>query len=551
MNNVDVLLVLPPVYQTGRTSDYNPKEPMGLMYIASYLRKSGITVEIMDADILAMTVRQTIRAVSKSRARIIGFSVMQRALPSFREIARGIRRRGCGAHICCGGFAATLSAERILRRVPEVDSVVLGEGEEIFARLASNVLAGEEWKGIPGVAYMDGGCYVTPKAAEKPQIDSLAWPSRDILPICLDKTNYATLVASRGCYGNCTFCSNKTFERAMTGPKWRGRDAADIADEICHLREVYGVNVFKFNDPNMFGPGPGGREHVSRMCREIISRGISDIHMMGFCRSNDIDENIAFLMRRAGFERILIGIESSSPYALKEFRKGETIDVIRKSMTILQRAEISIVPGFMIFNPYTTLDSLEADVGFLDESGLMPILAKSLRLFDGTPIQHMMAAEGRLVERDPFEGYHEYTVDRDVAAAYMALKTVSVDWVERLKKAYQDSLWRIKKAPSFTARKKFDSLNRQMFLIEKDMLMKAISWIRSGFRTQDMSAYFGRVLGQLDGIERFIRSEDRLADTRKSVLAGSSAADMSERIAWIIAGRKYETFPEKYRWHDD
>lgn len=551
MNNVDVLLVLPPMYQTGRTPDHNPKEPMGLMYIASYLRKAGITVEIMDADILAMTVRQTIHAVSKSCARIIGFSVMQRALPSFREIARGIRQRGCGAHICCGGFAATLSAEHILRRVPEVDSVVLGEGEEIFARLASNVLAGEEWRGIPGVAYMDGECYVIPKTAEKPQIDSLAWPSRDILPICFDKTNYATLVASRGCYGNCTFCSNKTFERASAGPKWRGRDAVDIADEICHLREVYGVSVFKLNDPNMFGPGSGGREHVSRMCREIISRGISDIHMMGFCRSNDIDEDIAFLMRRAGFERILIGIESSSPYALKEFRKGETIDVIRKSMTILRRAEISIVPGFMIFNPYTTLDSLEDDLGFLEESGLRPILAKSLRIFDGTPIQHMMAAEGRLVERDPFEGYHEYTVDRDVAAAYMALKTVSVDWVGRLKKSYQDSLWRIKKAPSFAARKKFDSLNKQMFLIERDMLMKAISWIRGGFRTQDMSAYFGRVLGQLDGIERFIRSEDRLADARKPVLAGSSAADMSERIACIIAGRKYETFPEKYRWHDD
>lgn len=34
MNELDALLILPPMYQTGRIPDYNPKEPMGLMYIS-------------------------------------------------------------------------------------------------------------------------------------------------------------------------------------------------------------------------------------------------------------------------------------------------------------------------------------------------------------------------------------------------------------------------------------------------------------------------------------------------------------------------------------
>ena len=55
LNSPDILLVLPPLYQSGREPDYNPKEPMGLMYLAARLRKEGKTVEIFDADIEART----------------------------------------------------------------------------------------------------------------------------------------------------------------------------------------------------------------------------------------------------------------------------------------------------------------------------------------------------------------------------------------------------------------------------------------------------------------------------------------------------------------
>jgi len=60
MNKLDALLVLPPMYQTGRIPDYNPKEPMGLMYIAATLRRNGYSIEILDADILALTLEETV-----------------------------------------------------------------------------------------------------------------------------------------------------------------------------------------------------------------------------------------------------------------------------------------------------------------------------------------------------------------------------------------------------------------------------------------------------------------------------------------------------------
>ena len=65
MNELDALLILPPMYQSGRIPDYNPKEPMGLMYIGATLRRAGHSVEILDADILALTLEETVAEIMK------------------------------------------------------------------------------------------------------------------------------------------------------------------------------------------------------------------------------------------------------------------------------------------------------------------------------------------------------------------------------------------------------------------------------------------------------------------------------------------------------
>jgi len=87
MNELDALLILPPMYQSGRIPDYNPKEPMGLMYIDATLRRNGHSAEILDADIMALTIDETVAEIVKRPAKVIGFSVMQRALPSVKLLA--------------------------------------------------------------------------------------------------------------------------------------------------------------------------------------------------------------------------------------------------------------------------------------------------------------------------------------------------------------------------------------------------------------------------------------------------------------------------------
>ncbi len=550
MNELDALLVLPPMYQSGRIPDYNPKEPMGLMYIAATLRRNSHSVEILDADILALTLEETVAEIMRRPAKVIGFSVMQRALPSVKLLVEKLRSRGVTTHICCGGFTATLSAKHILERIPGINSIVLSEGEITFSNLVQAIKESIDWDHFPGMAFRQSGKVVVNQPTTKPDIDTLPWPSRDLLPVCFEKTNYATILASRGCYGICTFCSNQAFERTSIGSNWRGRNPVDVVDEMEELKRTHGVRVFKFNDPNLFGPGLNGRQHMIDICNEIIARNLDDLHLMGFCRSNDIDLELAQLMNRAGFERVLIGIESANPAVLRLFRKGESLQTIRQSVEVLRQVGIDIVPGFMIFNPYTTVETLEVDLDFLETYGFMPTLSKSLRIFDGTPLQEIMVSEGRLVWRSPLEGYHEYLVDPVIASIYMALKTISIEWIDLLRKTYQGEIWGIKKAPAFNQRMNFDALSKLVFVLEKETLRSLLFWVKSGFNYQDIVTQITRIKDQLARAEQHIVSASGLAEPTLNVQS-FSVTDLAGRIHSILVNKVFRTFPEQYRWRDD
>ena len=550
MNKLDALLVLPPMYQSGRIPDYNPKEPMGLMYVAATLRRNGHSAEILNADILALTLEETVAEIMKRPAKVIGFSVMQRALPSVKLLAEKLRSKGVTAHVCCGGFTATLSARHILEQILAIDSIILGEGEATFSNLVQAIKESSDWEHFPGMAFRQSGKVVVNQPTTKPDIDTLPWPSRDLLPVCFEKTNYATILASRGCYGICTFCSNQAFERTSIGSNWRGRNSVDVVDEMEELKRTHGVRVFKFNEPNLFGPGLNGRQHMIDICNEIIARNLDDLHLMGFCRSNDIDLELAQLMNRAGFERVLIGIESANPAVLKLFRKGESLQTIRQSIEILRHVGIDIVPGFMIFNPYTTVETLEVDLDFLETYGFMPTLSKSLRIFDGTPLQEIMVSEGRLVWRSPLEGYHEYLVDPVIASIYMALKTISIEWIDLLRKTYQEEIWGIKKAPAFNQRINFDALSKLVFVLEKETLRLSLSWVKSGFNYQDIVTQITRLKDRLARAEQHIVSASGLAEPTLNVQS-FSVTDLAGRIHSILVNKIFRTFPEQYRWRDD
>ena len=104
----------------------------------------------------------------------------------------------------------------------DLDAVVLGEGEETAVALSRALEAGIPVDPITGIAYKSGGplpvVNVNPRRARIADLDAIAWPAWDLMPIQaymdrqlgfgVSRGRSGPMLASRGCPYRCTFCSN-------------------------------------------------------------------------------------------------------------------------------------------------------------------------------------------------------------------------------------------------------------------------------------------------------------------------------------------------------
>lgn len=506
---MEILLVLPNVFLGNRIGDHESKEPLGLLYLTSVLRNEGYQVSVLQADFYGLSVEQTAKIIQFHNPSVVGFSVTQRASVAALKIIDLLRKGGFTGHITTGGYLPTLCTEELLSYTNGIDSVVMGEGEITFLELVRCLDCGKDWQKIQGIAYKDNNEVIInePRPAIE-DLDSIPFPARDLLSDAFNRMEYATLISSRGCYGNCTFCSQNTFKRRNPGKRWRGRSPKNVVDEIEMLQTDYGIHTFKFDDDNIFGPGELGRQRIIGICEEIIKRKLK-VNLMAYCRINDVNRETMLLMKEAGFERLLIGVESSIPSTLKKYKKGIAPRQIKEAFKQLTDLEFSVIPGFMMFNPYSNIDDLEKELYFLDSlQGYGVSISKTLKVHDGTPMKESLLKEGRLKLVPFIQGYHEYIIDNEVARVYKMLKIIWSKWLDPIQAEGQDIVTQIKKSESFKTRQEFDDYLCDSWKNEADLFLEIIKWVRSGKTTKkQMTLTLKDFYGKVIDLRRYLNSK--------------------------------------------
>ena len=478
---MDTLLVLPNVFLSNRIGDHESKEPLGLLYLTSVLRQNGYNTSVLQADFYGLSPEQTAQIIQFHNPAVVGFSVTQRAAVATLKIINLLRESGFGGHITTGGYLPTLSTEDLLGYCGDIDSVVIGEGENTFLELVQRLENGNNWQNISGIAYRSNGRVVyTDSRPAISNLDTIPFPARDLLTDAFHRMGYATLISSRGCYGNCTFCSQNLFKRKNSGAIWRGRSPRNVVDELEMLQKDFGIHTFKFNDDNIFGPGQAGQTRMLGICEEIVRRRLR-FNLMAYCRITDVERETMQMMRKAGFERLLIGVETIILTTLKKYRKGITPEQVKEGFELLARLGFSVIPGFMIFNPYSTVDNLEEDLNFLDSiQGYGVSISKNLKVHDSTAIRELLLKEGRLKLVPFYQGYHEYIIDNDVARVYKMLKVVWSKWLDPVQADGQDIVTQLKKSESFNARRQYDDYLKVTWKMQAELFFEIINWVKSG-----------------------------------------------------------------------
>ena len=102
--------------------------PLGIYYIASYLRENGYAVKATDALALRLSQEDILSDVNDFSPSFIGISAMSVVFPTAVSIAHAFKRRFPNIPIIIGGRHVTSNFEHAMS-FQEFDFGVIGEGE--------------------------------------------------------------------------------------------------------------------------------------------------------------------------------------------------------------------------------------------------------------------------------------------------------------------------------------------------------------------------------------------------------------------------------------
>lgn len=372
---------------------------LGLGYLSAVLRRAGFGVRVIDIE---QEPAEIVRQALDAEPLLVGFSlIFQYYIRRYDDLMRRLRNAGLACHFTMGGHYPTLASEQTLIAAPELDSIVRFEGEATLLELAETLLAGEDWRGLQGIAHRRGGVMVAnPPRHLAHDLDALPFPDRDFEATEVLGRLGMPILASRGCARTCSFCSIHTFYRTAPGKVVRLRKTTEVVREMKMLHEQRGITVFLFQDDDFPMFGPKWRAWAHDLVDQLHASGLSRKVIWKLnCRADAVDAELLSRMRDAGLYMIYMGLESGDEQGLvtlnKEISVGQNLAAVR----LLKDLGIRFEYGFMLLDPSSTFASVRANIGFLRQivgDGCAAATFCKMLPYDGTPIKDVLAASGRL-----------------------------------------------------------------------------------------------------------------------------------------------------------
>ncbi len=329
--------------------------PLGILYLAGYLRQQLPDVQLSVFDGVRHGYQQTIEQIQDFNADVIGLSYYTPVAASALRLADRIKREYPNKIVLLGGPHATaLPQEGIVRSA--ADLVVYGEGEVTLTEIVRSLqrhgsFDRVDWQKVDGLCIRkEGKPFLTPPRKFIADLDEIPFPARDLI----DLRNYTgfylykytpetNIIMSRGCPYRCTFCSNCVWNTST--PRVRIRSAQNIADEIEHLYKTHGVRE-AFDNADEFN---NSLENALAICAEIKARKLP-VAWKTQLRAHPLPEELVRAMAEAGCWYVHLGIESGNPEALRGIRKNITLEQVESACRLLKKYGLKIHGLFMLFN---------------------------------------------------------------------------------------------------------------------------------------------------------------------------------------------------------
>ena len=376
-----------------------PTPNMGIVYIASYLKlKTEACMLILDAAAERITSRSVTDIIKDFDPSLVCISSKTFNILSTYKYAKLVKNIVPQAIVLVGGAHSTALPEHTLHECPDIDAVVMREGEdtvlEVYSRIKGGYsIAPDAFENVAGIVWRNpSGRIIHNKERDLiADLDSLPFPDLSLVDYKKYRRVYNpnkhrfqhiySVFSSRGCPFQCTFCM------PLLTRKRRARSIENVLDEIDLLHRRYGTQRVYFED-SLFC---SRREWFEMFCEEYSRRGLYKKVQWGFeTRIDTVDSTVFQQAKQAGCIYAFFGVESGSEEVLRRANKAYSKDAIVERIAAAKRAGIDQVNMSIILGlPYETRETIEETLCLIEEAPCDNAGINILDIYPGTAVFEM------------------------------------------------------------------------------------------------------------------------------------------------------------------
>jgi radical SAM superfamily enzyme YgiQ (UPF0313 family) len=339
--------------------------PLGLLTVSAMLPESW------ERRLVDMNVRK-LKQADVEWADIVFASAMivqQESLKSVVKLSKALGKR-----VVVGGPFVTTT----LHPLEGADHVVLGEAEETLPGIIRDLERGE--------------AQAVYQAPERPAMSLTPIPDFKLA----DMRRYSAMSVqySRGCPFNCEFCD--IIEIYGRVPRTKSNEQMLL--ELDALRDSGWRGTVFIVDDNFIG----NKKNVKKLLPDLAAWQERNGRPFTFITEASVnlaeDDQLLDWMRRAGFNRAFLGIETPVEASLREAQKGQNLrhDLL-ESVKKIQSYGIEVMAGFIVGFDNDPDDIFDRMTNFIKESAIPLAMVGLLTALPNTQLWRRLKGEGRLL----------------------------------------------------------------------------------------------------------------------------------------------------------
>lgn len=383
----NLLLINPWIYDFAAYDLWS--KPLGLLYLASFLRQQGFLIDYIDCmdkyvgdrrpkvkkygignfrreivqkpDILSDIPRHYARYgmskdmfYKKLREIPVPDAVLVSTMMTYwylgpKHVIEIIRELYPKVPVIVGGVYATLMPEHV-KSVLNPDIIVTGPGEKKILKVLCDLFQ------------LNCNDFRLPI-----DIDDYPYPAFDLV----SHPDYLIIMTARGCPFNCSFCAQKQIAMDFTQ-----RNPKRVVQEISDQYRQFKIHDFAFYDDALF---INRDKHIKVILRKIIESPLPvRLHSPNGLFARYIDSELAQLMFRANFKTIRLSFETSNEDRRKDmYNKISNYGMVRAIDNLVKAGyEPRDLEAYVLMGlPEQDLDEVVSSIIFVNNLGVQVRLA--------------------------------------------------------------------------------------------------------------------------------------------------------------------------------